>query len=274
MPLAIRPFMPPSVINSVLCSRSGCAWMRAGLGKLQQMKFPIVSAFNAAPALFARAAIILPLALSACATQPQALWLKPGAATEEFGQDKYGCMQQSQQPNSTAYANRYGGVANSSVITNGSLYDACMSSKGWVLTPVSDVKGFNEATRPIGEELRALCTREDLQVLYRKRMSCKALDTTPEQLSDRSRVSNEEKTAIAKYLDAIQSANEKIAVVYRQYNPKNGDAVGSVIESGSTDSRKLASELVAGAIPWGEYNRRRVELTKRLIENQKIALTY
>ncbi|MEH2468979.1 hypothetical protein V1281_001765 [Nitrobacteraceae bacterium AZCC 2161] len=248
--------------------------MRPGLGKLQQMKFSIVSALSGAPLLFVRAVIILPLALSACATQPQALWLKPGAATEEFGQDKYGCMQQSQQPNSTAYANRYGGVANSSVITNGSLYDACMNSKGWVLTPVTDVKGFNDAMRPIGEEARAICSKDEFQSLYRKKMSCKAIDTTPDQISDRAKVSSEEKAALAKWLEAIQAFNDKVAVIHRQYNPKSGDAVASVVESGAIDTRKLVMELASGTISWGEYNRRRVELAKRMQESTKIALTY
>jgi hypothetical protein len=93
-----------------------------------------IVALCAAKKLLARSAVILPIALAACATQPQALWLKPGAASDEFGQDRYACLQQSQQPNSSAYLNRYGGVANSNVITNGGLYDACMNSKGCVLT--------------------------------------------------------------------------------------------------------------------------------------------
>jgi hypothetical protein len=236
------------------------------------MKYSIYSAFRAVPRLFGRTAIIMPLALSACVTQ-QALWLKPGAATEEFGQDKYGCMQQSQQPNSTAYANRYGGVANSSIITNGPLFDACMNSKGWVLTPVTDVKGYNEGMRPIGEESRAICSRDEFQPLYRKKMSCKAIDTTPEQIGDRSKISLEEKSAFAKWIEVIQLLNDKVASINRQFNPKSGDAVASVVEAGAVDIRKLVAELTSGAISWGEYNRRRVELAKRMQESTKIALT-
>jgi hypothetical protein len=233
-----------------------------------------VVALCAAQKLLARSAVIFPLVLAACATQPQALWLKPGAASEDFGQDRYACLQQSQQQSSTAYMNRYGGVANSGAITNGGLYDACMNSKGWVLTPVTDVKGFNETMRPIGEDLRANCSREDLQVLYRKKMACKALEATPEQMSDRSKISNEEKIALAKWLDAVQAINDKIAATYRQFDSKNGDAVASTIETGMGDTRKLALELSNGRIAWGEYNRSRVEIGKRLQESQKIALTY
>jgi hypothetical protein len=57
----------------------------------------------------------------------------------------------------------------------------------------------------------------------------------------------------------------------RKYDTKN---VASSIEAGNGDTRKLALELFNGNISWGEYNRRRVELAKRVQENQKNALTY
>jgi hypothetical protein len=224
--------------------------------------------------LIALSAVVLSFSLASCGQQAQQLWLKPGAAANEFGQERYACLQQSQQPSSSAYIGRYGGAANSNVITNDGLYSACMNSKGWALTPVTDVKGFNDAMRPVGEELLAYCSKDDLQALYRKKMSCKAIDATPEQLSDRSKISNEEKIALLKWQDLIQGSNEKIAVNYRQYNPKNGDAVASAIEAGAADSRKLALEFSNGGFSWGEYNKRRIELTKRIQENQKNALTY
>jgi hypothetical protein len=112
---------------------------------------------------FASGAAFFCLLLASCAHQPQALWLKPGAVPDEFAQERYSCLQQSQQPNSTAFISRYGGTANSNIITNGGLFDACMNSRGWILTPVTDVKAFNEAARPIGEELRATCSREEFK---------------------------------------------------------------------------------------------------------------
>jgi hypothetical protein len=149
-----------------------------------------------------------------------------------------------------------------------------MNSKGWVLTPVTDAKGFNDAMRPIGEEIRGYCSRDDLQALFRKKIACKAADTNPEQMSDRSKVSSEEKVALTKWMDLIQVSNEKVEAAYRQYDTKNGDAVASTVEAGMADSQKLALELLSGSIPWGDYNRRRTELAKRVQENQKIALMY
>jgi hypothetical protein len=137
-----------------------------------------ISAFG--PKVFVRCATILSLCLASCAQQPQALWLKPGAAPDDFNQERYACLQQSQQPNSTAYLNRYGGAANSSIITNDGLYTACMSSRGWALTPLTDLKAYNEAMRAVIEEQRGFCSRSELQVIWKK-MACKVTDTTPEQ---------------------------------------------------------------------------------------------
>jgi hypothetical protein len=68
--------------------------------------------------------------LSACANY---VWVKPGATQSEFAQQKYACMQQSQQQVSSAYVNQYGGSSDSHVTTNKPLFNACMNSQGWYL---------------------------------------------------------------------------------------------------------------------------------------------
>jgi hypothetical protein len=68
--------------------------------------------------------------LSACANQ---VWVKPGATQSEFAQQKYACMQQSQQQVSSAYVNQYGGSSGSHVTTNKPLFNACMNAQGWYL---------------------------------------------------------------------------------------------------------------------------------------------
>ena len=211
--------------------------------------------------------------LVGCAGQPWALWLKPGAAPDEFGQDRYACLQGSQQPNSSAYIGQYGGASSSRMITNGGLFDACMNSKGWVLTAVTDSKGFYEAMRPLGEERRGLCSRPELQALWKK-TACKAIETTQAQMNDRSKISAEEKIALSKYLEPSDEINARISSNYRQFDTKNGDAVARTIDNGNAEFKQVASELSAGGISWGDFNRRRIEVNKRMEENQKIALTY
>src|SRR5690348_11555147 len=105
------------------------------------------------------------LALSACASQMA--WEKPGASQNEFAQDRYVCMQQSQQPSSSAFVNAYGGAASSGVITNGNLFNACMNSRGWSLRQQASAEAIAAKNQQIKstvdaftEELRQLCARE------------------------------------------------------------------------------------------------------------------
>jgi hypothetical protein len=80
--------------------------------------------------------LILSLLLLACAgTQ----WVKPGATQESFGRDRYACLQSSQQQVSGTRA-QWDGECNcmrqmpfSEVQTNGTMFDACMNSKGYTL---------------------------------------------------------------------------------------------------------------------------------------------
>jgi hypothetical protein len=211
--------------------------------------------------------------LAGCAPQTQSLWLKPGAGTDEFQQDRYACLQGAQQPSSSAYVGRYGGAASSGMITNGGLFDACMNAKGWSLTPVTDAKGFNDAARPILEERAAICSRSDLQVLWRKTPCKLTNEVTQAELGDHSKVSSEEKIALLKWQDAAISLNERAALVYRQYDTKNGDAMAGTLENVTVNFKQDISELSTAKISWGEFNRRRSESNKRLQESQKMALS-
>ena len=74
--------------------------------------------------------------LAGCATPPQKAWFKPGATQTEFSNDKYACLQQSQQERSGAYVNAYGGASTSGAVTNWTLYGACMNAHGWYLRTV------------------------------------------------------------------------------------------------------------------------------------------
>jgi hypothetical protein len=217
--------------------------------------------------------IVFSIFLISCAQQAQQLWSKPGSAPDDFNRDRYACLQQSQQPTSSAYLNQYGGVANSNIVTNGGLYGACMNAGGWVLTTVTDVKAFTEAMRPLDDLQQEFCSRSDVQALW-QRMACKVRDTTQGQLSNQSKISNEEKAALAKWQDFIREVNDKLAANYVTYYAKNGQAVASAIQAGAVEVNKLAVELSSGRIAWGEFNRRRVEISKRRDESVKAALTY
>jgi hypothetical protein len=61
------------------------------------------------------------------------VWVKPGGTQQGFAGDRYTCLQQSQQQQSSAYINPYGGVAGSGSVTNNGLFNACMNAHGWYL---------------------------------------------------------------------------------------------------------------------------------------------
>jgi tetratricopeptide (TPR) repeat protein len=85
----------------------------------------------------------------------QMVWVKSGASQQDFSQDRYTCLQEAQQPASSAAVNRYGGYADSGIQTNWNLFNACMNAKGWYLqtqqrstasAPKSVVDFVNQAT--------------------------------------------------------------------------------------------------------------------------------
>ena len=78
---------------------------------------------------------VLVAALVGCAPPPAARFTHATATQENFLQDRYVCIQQAQQQRSGAYVNRYGGEADSRVIINRGVYDACMAAKGYKIDP-------------------------------------------------------------------------------------------------------------------------------------------
>jgi hypothetical protein len=60
-------------------------------------------------------------------------WTKDSGTDQEADQDNYACMQEAQQRVSSASVGTYGGSAQSQVITNDSLYRACMRARGYRL---------------------------------------------------------------------------------------------------------------------------------------------
>ena len=81
-------------------------------------------------------AITTACAVSGCAA-PEYRWYKSGATQQSFNQDRYQCMQESQQRVSSSHVNMYGGSSNSSVRINRGLFNACMEARGWELRQVN-----------------------------------------------------------------------------------------------------------------------------------------
>jgi hypothetical protein len=84
---------------------------------------------RAVTALTALTVGVCPMVLIGCAQQPPPRFTKLGANEQVFMQDRYVCIQQSQQ--NRAAVNSYGGY--SVVIVNRGVFLSCMGAKGYQL---------------------------------------------------------------------------------------------------------------------------------------------
>ena len=152
---------------------------------------------------------------------------------------------------------------------------ACVEQQQESLTPApaTNLKGYEDDVSAVIDEQRKVCTQADLQELFSKKMPCKAEDATREQLSDRSKISSDEKIAFSKWENISAKSNQRLAAINRQYKFKHGEAVASLIEKGLIDSKKFASDFSNGRISWGEYNKRRKNAYTRDQVDLKRALT-
>jgi len=74
--------------------------------------------------------IVAIVALSGCASS--VYWNFPSGGTDQqFRQDDYACIQESQQQTSSAYVGPYGGNAQSYTAPNKQLYKSCMYARGY-----------------------------------------------------------------------------------------------------------------------------------------------
>jgi hypothetical protein len=121
---------------------------------------------------------------------------------------------------------------------------------GWRLVSVTDSKRYSEALGAIGTEQVQLCSREDLQPIFVKKMPCRDKDASQEQLSDRSKISKDEKIAFMRWRVLSEESNQKAAKIHREYNRQTGDAVASLTKNNEEASTKLAAQLYDGRISY------------------------
>jgi hypothetical protein len=176
----------------------------------------------------------------------QSYWQKTGSSADEFIADRDLCREQAQPPNQDSKTDPF---------------DACMNGRGWHLLSVTDAKGYSDALSAIGADQLQLCSRQDLAPIFAKKMPCRPKQATPEQLADRARISNAEKIAFMKWQALSEERNEKTAAIHRQYNAQTGDGAASLIKKTDEASAQLGQQLYDGRISWGEYNKKRTELT-------------
>ena len=218
------------------------------------------------------------LVLTACMS-----WYKPGARPGEFEQDKYQCLQESQQIVGPAQVYPWGGPAVSPVQTNETLFGNCMYAKGWSLQKTQAVQAqiqqqqalqaavqsqFKSESDEISEQGHAICANPDFKLYYAK-TACLAQDITFEQLADASKITPTQKVALVKQRAAI-AENQKARI---DLNSRAGGKAAKIADATITslipqnDQNNL--ELYNGKITWGQYNQRRKDIYLQFMEKIK-----
>ena len=227
---------------------------------------------------------LLTLLFVACAPM---VWTKPGASQNDFSRDKYTCIQQAQQRVSTTRVTAYSGSADSGVITNENVYNSCMNANGWYLKTQESAhqqqqqvqsqqqvqqsnqqqlqqqrnQRFKETLDQISKENRDACDKEDFKVIYLK-SSCKAEEISLDQLSDANRISSVERAAFLTIHSQSKARNKRSAANYRATGDAKGFSLAALLEKLDTMTEENALALYEGTISWGQYNKRKKEISQ------------
>ena len=206
------------------------------------------------------------------------VWYKADGTQDMFSQDRYSCLQQAQQPTSTAYFGNYGGLlptrqltASSGMVTNDPLLIACMNAKGWYLTdpnltPMRD-GGVAPSTAPVKSKLsvlvgqmRELCGNPTFAA-YHAKTYCSVSDATLLNMTDKSKISNQEKDSLNMYSQAYDRLYKEwndLARIEGNAQAKQLASYNEIVVQPAVQKNRL--DLFEGKISWGDYNRRRKEI--------------
>ena len=91
--------------------------------------------------------LILFTIVSGCASAPPSYMRFTGPTNktqQEFVNDRYACLKETQQRRSNAAVNEYGGAASSSVMPSCSAFNACLASKGFYRQDTTDLNVFSQ----------------------------------------------------------------------------------------------------------------------------------
>jgi hypothetical protein len=80
-------------------------------------------------------ATALVIIIAGCGQRYQ--WWKDGISQQQANQDTYECLKESQQRVSGAYVGPYGGTSENRVVTNQTLYNACIAARGYYQKPIA-----------------------------------------------------------------------------------------------------------------------------------------
>lgn len=229
--------------------------------------------------------LVVPITLllvSGCAPM---VWNKPGASQDDFSRDRYTCMQDSQQRVSGAVVNQFGGYSTNEVITNPNIFRACMNANGWYLQQQNQVQPQTASVPPLVQsaraarvektneeklrelnaqvvaEAKAMCQRQEYEVITAK-SACATGDMKPEQLADTSKLREADKVAFLKMRGEMEARERRLISGTQIWGQTVSVPWSNAMERAAASSADNARALYGGRVTWGEFNRRRVEISK------------
>lgn len=90
--------------------------------------------------------ILLVAVIGGCATTPTYIrWMtNTGATQQQFMNDRYACLQETQQRVSGAFVNQYGGASSSRVMPPCSAFNACPAARGYYRADTTNLDDFRQ----------------------------------------------------------------------------------------------------------------------------------
>jgi hypothetical protein len=190
--------------------------------------------------------------------------VKPGGTAPQYVADRLDCLQSSQQPVTRTASDANGApVTTSTQGLNGPLFSACMTAHGYYPRKLPS-PGFSPETQAAltarGQDMQNNVCRNPAYAVYFARTACAPGRMTVAQMTDTARISPEEKAVFAEARRAYETRQDAINEVYRNGSPQGAKAVEIYLATFRPQVEKNDRDLGNGAITWGTYNKRRLEI--------------
>jgi hypothetical protein len=207
--------------------------------------------------------LLLMVLLAGCVTKPPPTVWYNQSSRQTFEQAKYSCLQESQQNRGGVAWNQAGGAAQSGVITNGGLFNSCMTSRGFVLVSVTEADRMNSESAAHHDDWKALNDRLNQEAFARcsnpvfapvtSHAPCKLSDTTLENFADSSRITEAQKPLLSELAKLNQDARQQRIDFLSKIVPQPTEVIKRWQESGRR-FQDNSTALYLGKETWGEWN--------------------
>jgi hypothetical protein len=190
--------------------------------------------------------------------------VKPGGTAQQYVADRLDCMESSQQPVTRTTTDANGApVSTTTHGLNGPVFGACMAAHGYYPRKLP-APGFSAETQAAlaarGQDMQNKVCRNPAYAAYFARTACAPGRMTVAQMTDPARISPQEKAILGEVRRAYETQQDAINEVIRNGSPHGAKVVEIYLATFRPQVEKNERDLANGAITWGTYNKRRLEI--------------